>query len=215
MPDRTTLPGNNRLPLYPLRVFRVDLAQSWAVWMLGNQYHGLFTRWVGTRANGRGHYVPREEWGEPKLIWKGYASALVWKNHEKHWLPVCFEITERCELDLRDRYARGQIWQISRAARQKKNDNPPVRAQLLESKQPNETPPELDLVPCLRNVYHVAEIDLSAQNPLPPITMVEPYIPPPRAEKTSDNAAPNKAPVIPPKLADRGKMNGQLVEGIG
>lgn len=174
----------------------------------------MFTRFLKER----GQYVPPSEHGKDipgqPLIWKGYTSALVWSRPEKRWLPVCFEITERLELDLRGRYKRGQIWECSREEKTKKKPRPAARGQLLEERKDSETPPELDLVPFLRSFYHRQDLDLDTPNPFPPITMVEAVEAAAPGQGTSDKSKADpveeKAALEKNRLKLHGLLNGRV-----
>jgi hypothetical protein len=168
----TTLDGERpHLPQYPLRVFRLEAGKSEIVRMCANHYHGLFTHWGRVRSYlCTGDDCPLTLHKSPR-IWKGYTSAEKYLQKEAKWLPICLEITENLELDFRGVFARGQVWELFRpndVGRKKF----PVEGKLLEERDPNTFPSQLDLIPVLRHLYHADTIGLSLKNPMPARTFV-------------------------------------------
>lgn len=171
---RSTHPADDgRLPVFPLRVHRIEPGTRVIVRMLSTRYYGLFTHWDRRRSvycPGEGcqsalHRGPR--------YWKGYAAAEVWQQESVLWTPVCLEISEHLELDFRDIYERGQVWELWRMP-QTGRHRTPVQGAFLEERPPDSFPAAHDLVPCLKHLYHVERIDLDQKNPLPQRTMVRP-----------------------------------------
>jgi hypothetical protein len=173
MEIRSSLDDQNRLPVYPMRVLRVDPGQAWFVRMLSKRYWGLFTHWEG----GRGVYCPGE--GCPaarhakQRLWKGYASAEVYEQRVNLWHPCVLEITEHLELDFRDRFDRGQVWHLTREMPTDKRKTPVV-GELHETCDETKWPSAFDIVPVLKTVYHVQKIEMGFPNPMPARTMVQP-----------------------------------------
>lgn len=167
----STLDGDGRLPVHPLRVFRVDPGRAAIVRLTSVRYWGIMTHFV------RGRSVYCSEEACPRVVhgstryYRGYGAAEVYQQPLNKWLPVCLELTEHLELDFRDRWQRGQVWEISRAPSVGKKHAPTMGA-LLEERDPNTFPAALDLVGCLLHLYHVESIQLTAKNPLPGRTMV-------------------------------------------
>jgi hypothetical protein len=169
---RSTLPGDDgRLPVYPLRVFGVKAGQRVIVRLLSNRMYGAMTHWTkqGTVLCPGSGCEPAVHRG--RQIWKGYTSAEVYDQQQGLWNPVCLEVTEHCELDLRDLYQRGQVWEIFRLPDHGKKHQP-TQAVWLEERDVKTFPHEHDLVPCLLHLFHVAKLPTSVPNPLPPRTMV-------------------------------------------
>ena len=189
----TSLPGNHRLPLYPLRLLRLKEGESCTVWITqhieGGRIKGLFTRHL----DGSSQLISQEEAqirvkGRPG-VWKGYISALEWKHAEKKWVPVVAEITERAEQDMRGKVARGQVWKLSKGPVDKKKKIP-LRASFLESRPEAETPPALDVVPKLRNdIFRQEHIPLTSDNPLPDLVVVTAVEGPAPGEKQPEHCA--------------------------
>jgi len=174
----TSLPGNNRLPLYPLRLLRLKEGETVFVWIThhieNGRIKGLFTRHL----DGSSQVIAPEEAlfrvkGRPG-VWKGYISILEWRAPEKKWVPAVLEVTERSEQDFRGKVARGQVWKVSKAPKEK-NKKSPLRAAFLENRPEDTTPPALDVIPKLRNdIFRQADIPLTSDNPLPDLVVVAP-----------------------------------------
>jgi hypothetical protein len=95
----------------------------------------------------------------------------VWNAAKNVWTPWVLEMTESLEVDLRSIVRRGQVWEIWRNPLGKKST--PVEAKLLEEdRDPKRIPPVFDIVPVLRGLYHLTQIDLTHKNPMPPRTLV-------------------------------------------
>jgi len=174
----TSLPHNPRLPLYPLRLLRLEDGETVEVWIThhveGGRIKGLFVRHLDRQSNIISPEEAKERVRGRPGVWKGYLSGLVWKAPEKRWVPVVVEVTERCEQDFRGKVARGQVWTLSKAPYQK-GKNQPLRARFLESRPEVDTPPALDVVPKLRNdIFRQDHIPLTSDNPLPDLVVVVP-----------------------------------------
>lgn len=177
------------LPSYPLRVFRVAPGARHFVRTLSARYYGLFTHFL----RGRSLYCEGDEClpaiHRTTRYWKGYFAGEVYSKKDQLWLPVVLEITEHLELDLRHRFARGQVWDMSRLPESKKKREP-VQGTLLETLDERAVPPAFSIVECLQHLYHRTDLDLNARNPLPDRVVVTASrcITPPRAvmEQGSD-----------------------------
>jgi len=149
-----------------VRLHRIKHGTSATVWMLDDTYSGLMTH----RDGEWGRYCPGERNGctlhKKELFWKGYVAAMVWEPGCGAWLPRVLEITERLELDLRCRYARGQVWQLNRERELTKKKNP-VRGKLLETRDLAETPAAFTVFDVLYAIYHRQDVILGIENPLP------------------------------------------------
>jgi hypothetical protein len=193
----TSLPGNHRLPIYPLRLLRLKEGEHAIIWVThhveGARIKGLFTRHL----DGASQIISPEEAevrvkGRPG-VWKGYISACEWKQAEKQWVPCVVEVTERCEQDFRGKIERGQVWKIWRGPKDGKKKIP-LRASFLESRPQESTPSALDVYPKLKNdIFRQANIPLTSDNPLPDLVVVVP----------EQGAAPGENPQEQPKPAER------------
>lgn len=108
-----------------------------------------------------------------RQIWKGYAAVEVWLPQRGRWIPSVLELTEHLELDMRDLYERGQVWEVMRPKTVKKKHFP-VTGKLLSILDPTKLREAFDFRPILRTLYHVQEIALGIKNPLPPRVYLEP-----------------------------------------
>lgn len=156
-----------------LAVTRIKEGQKLHVRSLVDAYGGLMTHYKG-----RSVYCDRNNEcrlcrTHPDRIWKGYFAAEAWDPVHKWWVPTVMELTERCELDLRHRFARGQTWLFSRAE-QVSAKKTPVVASLFEEHDPASVPLPFEIYGALRILYHVQHIDLTTKNPLPDMVFVEP-----------------------------------------
>jgi hypothetical protein len=160
-------------PSYALRVFRIAAGTAWTVRTNSKGYSGLVT-----------HYGPNGSVWCPGTgclstlhrkgpIWKGYCTVDLYDPANRWWAPVVLEITETCELDMRGRYERGQLWELSREADTPKRKSP-VRAKLIGQADETEMGPPIDCVPVLRSLYHAYELTLGTPNPMPARVMVSP-----------------------------------------
>lgn len=178
METRSTLEeGGARLPLYPLRVLRCKPGMSFAIRILQRfperpRVFGLWTHYTNRSVYCHPDACPASTHCKPRF-WKGYVSVDTWLEDQKKWLPGALEVTENLELDFRWKIQRGQVWELScPPARPKKHF--PVSGLLLEECDPATVPHALDLVPCLKGIYHTETIDLTFANPLPERVMVQP-----------------------------------------
>ncbi len=184
---------------YALRLFRVKPDTSWRLRMLSDFYDGILTHYGPSGSvwcNPDGCLSPRHKLGP---IWKGYCTAELYDEANRWWAPVCFEITETCELSFRGVYRRGQIWLVERAAVMDK-ERPPVQARYLGDTPADELPEDIDYVPVLRSVYHAFGLKLGVKNPLPARVMVQPSI----------GAAPPD--LMPKAIANPGEWRNDEVE---
>lgn len=174
----TSLPHNPRLPLYPLRLLRLEPGETFEVWIThhidGGRIKGLFIRHIERQSNIISPEDAKERVRGRPGVWKGYVSGLVWRAPEKKWVPVVIEVTERSEQDFRGKVARGQVWTLSKAP-YVKGKNQPLRARYLETRPEADTPPALDVIPKLRNdIFRQEHIPLTSDNPLPDLVVVAP-----------------------------------------
>jgi len=166
---KTAEPQGERRPAnhHAVRVHRIETPGGQFVRMLSPDYKGLFTHYM----KGRSHYCVGESCRIPThatdRTWKGYVAAeLLLRAPKPVWVPICLEITEYLELDFRDIYARGQLWELY-----KQDDGKGKKAAVTGRLHPDPAPAELrkpfDIIPCLRSIYHRDVIDLKHPSPLP------------------------------------------------
>ena len=181
-------PTDPRVTAYRLRIWRVASDTTCTVRTLSPAIQGLFAHW----RNGRSFYCnpggcPSDLHSKPQN-WKGYIAAERWVEQLQLWFPVCLELTEHCELDMRGAYERGQVWELSRE-KESKTVKRPVVARLHEVCDERSFPIPFDILPVLRTLYHADHIALDVANPMPPRTLVQP----------SKGAAPRKAETAAPE----------------
>jgi hypothetical protein len=159
--------------VYPLSLFRVAAGKRVIARMLSVEVRGLFTHYV----RGRSLYCHGEACPlavhRGEAFWKGYLAVELWDKACEHWLPACLEVTEKLELDFRDRYSRGQLWELWRD-KETGGKRSPVHGTILEERDPKGFPPAFDVLAVLRTIYHATEIELNAVNPLPKVPQVSP-----------------------------------------
>jgi len=165
--------GSPRQPNYALRVFRIDAGKRVYVRLTANRYGGLLTHWKDKR----GHYCTGADCPAAlhKLnsFWKGYGAAEAWEESLNSWLPICLELTEHLELDFRDKWQRGGVWEISRGPKTG-SKHAVTEATFVKQLDPASLPEPVNILPTLHHVYHVQPIKLDVKNPLPPRTLVMP-----------------------------------------
>lgn len=171
--------GSGRPCADRLEVFRVVPGQTFDVLALSESYGGCFVHWVKTRS----HYCDPDGC-QPSMHrnhqrdWKGYFAAHAYDEQLSLWIPVVMEITSNAELDMRDRYARGQIWRISRLPELAKKKMP-VTAELVEERAPADVAKDFVILPTLYRLFTRTDVRLDQPNPMPPRTHVEPSNAPP------------------------------------
>jgi hypothetical protein len=155
-----------------------------------------------------------------KSQWKGYFAAEVWQDDARFWRPVAFEVTEALELDFRRRYQRGQLWQVERGKKLKKNAQPAVRAKFIETLEPSDLRPAFNFLPVLCVLYH-ANVTLGVKSPVPdrvvldvsdsappsPIAAAETVAEPMTAEKWRELT--RATGYVPPSERKNGQANGK------
>lgn len=179
--SRPEIPHDSRTNAVRVKVTRVMPDVTLVIRTLSPYLWGLFSHWKGKRS----FYCPGADECDSSLHriarqWKGYLAVEVWTALAQRWVPTCLEVTEHCELDMRDWYARGQVWEVSREREATKKKNP-VSAKFLESRNENDFPQAFDLLPILRAMYHDMELVLGSENPMPGRVHLVPSIgePPP------------------------------------
>jgi hypothetical protein len=157
-------------PEVVLRVERVHDGQTMIVRTLSDEYGGLFVHGSFIKGKWHGDYCD-PAWCctgkvKDKRQWYGYSPCQWWKEEQKAWFPIALEITEALELDFRDRWARGQVWELFRPTKQDKKQFPTV-GRLLRQDAPETLPEAFDVRPALFSIYHVHNIPLNVPNPHP------------------------------------------------
>ena len=158
--------------VHAIQVFRIDEGQTVHLRTLSDSYGGLFTHWY----RGRSVYCPGVECASVvhkiSRIWKGYAAVEIYVEQRKKWMPWVLEISEHLELDLRNRFERGQVWEIFRDV-PTNHKAQPVQGKLHEQRDASTFPAAFDVRPVLMHLYHIPAVDLSHKNPMPPRVIVE------------------------------------------
>jgi hypothetical protein len=158
----------------PLRVFRCEPGCAWKVWTLSPKIGGLIVHYY----KGRSEYCDPRGCPAPQHAapwnWKGYVAACLWDEPAALWRPIVLELTSNAELDMRGLYAKGQLWELRRDPERSKKKKP-VTATLLDAKWNDGERDAFPIMDVLRHLYHKDVIDLTAPNPLPPRTLVEPF----------------------------------------
>lgn len=154
-----------------IEVYKVPEGSPVHVRMLSGQVDGLFAHWGPTRGQYCQPNVCCTSVQKPKRFWRGFVAAEVWCAVRKKWMPICFPITERLELDFRHRYKRGQTWQILQGKTEGKKHQP-VRGKLVEENPSDSVPQAFPILPVLKTVYHCATLELGCKNPMPDIVLV-------------------------------------------
>lgn len=153
---------------HAIRVHRIDTTGGQFVRMLAPDYKGLFTHFHQKRSHyciGEGCRIPTHS---SDRTWKGYVPAeLLLRLGKPVWVPICLEITEYLELDFRDVYERGQLWELYKVDEGRGKHNP-VTGRLHQDAPPPNLRAPFDILPCLRALYHRDAIDLRHPSPLPP-----------------------------------------------
>jgi hypothetical protein len=148
------------------------------------------THWRGKSSYCVGDAECKECRAGREAIWKGYFAGEAWDARRGWWLPVVMELTEACELDLRYRFCRGQVWLFERSQQTTKKRTP-VTARLVEELPLDTLPPAFDVHAVLRTLYHANHIALTTANPLPDRVMIEPT-----AGAAPGATAPKEEPVV-------------------
>lgn len=158
-----------------LRVLSIGEGQDHIIMTLADRYGGLFTHFKRRSFLCRGPDCPATLHNSTDTCWKGYTPILAWDRGAKVWVPFVLEITEALELDFRDQFARGQIWEVWRDVRGKRAS--PVQGKLLpEARDPATIPEPFDITPVLQALYHCTAVALTHKNPLPSRVLVEDVI---------------------------------------
>lgn len=209
---------NPRLNVHPLEVLRLKDEELLYVRMLSHQYGGLFTHYVGKGKNGRSQYCPGSNcpWPEHRRapIWKGYIAAEKYLQDVNRWRPVCFEVSENLDCQMKSLYQRGQVWEISKRMDAGKKVYA-LHGRLLEQSDPAKLPEPFELLTALQHLYRYQAIILDKANPIAPRLLLEDSPGPERLEKKTAAADQADAKAQPPrlKIAERFKMPAESANG--
>lgn len=154
-------------------VLRLKVGQQVYVRLLTDEYGGCMTHYTSKQSK----YCPGDDstcsYHRIQPTWKGYAPCIAWDAKQKLWLPFVLELTCSLELDMRDRFARGQEWRIYREEVPKKKE-PPYIGELIGEVDGAELPDAFEIEPVLCNMYNISSINLDVPNPMPARVFVAP-----------------------------------------
>lgn len=190
MSERAPRGNNDRLDNgVDVRILRFKPEQRLWVRTLASSYCGLFTHWH----KGRGHYCagadecPRHR---EALVWKGYTPVEWWEQATHLWIPAVLEITESLDGDMKPKFRRGQVWEIGKGKPERKGQVPALRGALQEQGDAAGWPEPFSIKPILVRVYHVIDLRLDKDNPIPFRVMMPPSQPAPRADQVAKALEP-------------------------
>lgn len=192
-------PGAQNSPVR-VRVFRIDEGKVATVRMLSDAIGGILTHYAGGRSEYcKGNDCP-DALHRRGSYWKGYVAAELFEPRPRHWIPIVLEITEALELDMRGRYARGQVWQLSRNPSSKRRHFPIV-GMLIQEPTAQVLRAAFDVRPVLAHLYHTNEIALDRDNPTPAPVVLEvavdgPPPPVPVAKRPDQLTADERAQIL-------------------
>jgi len=176
-----------------LRLARLKNGESATFRIIEPTITGLYVHWIGSETKGRSQYChgPTDcRYAHDRLdkLWKGYASADMWDEQNRLWVPVVLELTEACELDMRAVYRPGQQWKLTRtpATRSKREA---ILARLTKDAPAGFVPRPYDILPAIRTTFHCCDAILGIKNPSPDRIAVMPYDGPPPGQEDSARPA--------------------------
>lgn len=162
---------------------------------------------------------------EPRLhrtrqIWKGYASALLWRPSDKAWVRTIVEITEAACEAMNLENMRGQEWELRRVENDKGHKI--VQATFCQQLQAEHMPAKDEILPVLLRFYRVSSLKLGVDNPLPKRTIhttINGSAPLHRSAEDIDQEPPMPVeapprPSAPDKKLPRAKLP-RLMDSIG
>lgn len=167
--------------------------------ILSDKIFGVMTHW---KAGGSVYCAGEGQCAECRRApwqWKGYFAGEVYDQSLKVWIPRVIEVTENCELDFRDRFRRGQVWEMFKE-RVRGDKFDPVSARLVGEIEPEKLRPAFDFLPVLLTLFHVASIPRTASNPLPPRIFLEP---------SKDDEG---APILPSEVEPKSQLSDEQLE---
>ena len=179
----------NHLAFYPMKTLRVHSGDNIIVRTLSPLYFGFLTHWCKKRSKLCFYKECPGEIHKCDMAWKGYASVEQWFPGNAAWFPASLEITESLELDMRDLYARGQVWEIWKTLSDR-GESEPVRGKMHESHPEETLPAEYDVFPVIRALYHVVDLPPRVKSHVPQRILVAPS-PGPKPEVLNKTVAEN------------------------
>lgn len=157
-----------------LEKYRIQPGENVFCVPLADKIPGVFTHYV----RGRSLFCAGKDcnpmFHKTDKIWKGYLPVLIHITATKIWKPFCLEVTEHLELDMRHILRRGQTWEIFRL-QIGDGKKPAVEGKLHDDPIKENLPKAFDVLPVVRNLYHLFDIELTQKNPLPDRVMVEEF----------------------------------------
>jgi hypothetical protein len=159
--------SDNRLPIYPIRVLRLQNGEEKYVRLLSDGKYGLFYHFIrGTAIYCPGVKCPPADHKQTRH-WRGYLAVEYYVDVPKpHWVPAVLEITQHLDQLWREVRRRGQVWLLTKDPGPKRRKNP-LKAIFSEQLDCDTLPLAFDIMPVIQNLYSVVEIDLTSDNPLP------------------------------------------------
>lgn len=165
-PVRSTLPGNNRLPIYPISTLRVAEKEQVTVRILQAHGLGINTHWL----RGRSEYCPGDSCppGDHRKgsVWKAYAPVEKYLQSKNKWEPWLLEITENLDHEMSGVVKRGQVWQLEKLHLPGRQSLA-LSGLLIEECNPDTFPQPFDFWPVLVHLFHRTDIRLDVENPMP------------------------------------------------
>lgn len=153
-----------------VRVERVHPGQTMIVRTLSETYGGLLAHINFVKGKWRSSYCDPETCCQGRVKdrrqWYGYAACQWWREDSRTWHPIALEITECLELDFREVYMRGQIWELFQPAKVKGKVFATTGRKLRQD-DPETYPAAFSVQPALYSVYGVANVPLNVPNPHP------------------------------------------------
>lgn len=153
--------------LHVVRIENVDVDVVRQVRVVSRHYGGIGTHYF----KGRSRYCRPDacpsDRHKTEWYFRAYFSAEWFCNVRKLWIPCVWEMTEQGELDVRDVFARGQVWEWTRKTVSPKR-RPPQSGRLLGSYPEAALPEEWDYRGVVLRAYHEQRMEFNVRNPMPP-----------------------------------------------
>jgi hypothetical protein len=177
MPPDNPVPVPGPLPT-SVRIWAIDEKEEFYIRTLSPSCEGMFIHWLGKKPYPCLKEECPGERHKKDRFWTGFVHVERWLDKEQVWFPCVMQVSPRLELDFRDVYQRGQVWQISRIRHNGKLRYPVVGV-MLQKLKAETLPQPLDILPILRTAYNCFRFVLGEKNPLPPRTLAIPSNDPP------------------------------------
>lgn len=188
-----------------LELLRVHAGEQFHVKILSDvsdRIMGLLSHWKGRQSFACLSPCPASLHSIPPQ-WKGYLAVEVWDEPKGPWYPWVLEVTEACELDMRHKVRRGQVWLVSRAL-EPTGKRAPVTATLTEEHKPETVSLAFGMLPVIWSVYHDTRVELTLPSPMPDRVWVQAVAAPPPAVLQADPR--EKLPTAEELAAFRAKL---------